>query len=64
MFKNLQTQVFQLPLQKSKLKVLDKIYYLFNAQELIHYRFGFKCDTNRIRQYFLSELRFEPGSLG
>jgi hypothetical protein len=35
-----------------------------NAQELTPYRFGFKCDTNRIRKYFLSELRFEPRSLG
>ncbi len=34
-----------------------------NAQELTPYRFGFKCDTNRIRKYFLSVLRFETGSL-
>jgi hypothetical protein len=36
---------------------------LFNAQELTLYRFGFKCDTNRIKKYFLSEPRFEPGYL-
>ena len=35
-----------------------------NAQELTPYRFEFKCDTNRIRKYFLSMPRFEPGSLG
>jgi hypothetical protein len=34
-----------------------------NAQALTPYRFGFKCDTNRIKTYFLSELRFEPGSV-
>jgi hypothetical protein len=35
-----------------------------NAQELPPYRFEFTCDTNRIRKYFLSLPRFEPGSLG
>jgi hypothetical protein len=34
------------------------------AQELTPNLFGFKCDPNRIRKYFLSEPRFEPGSLG
>jgi hypothetical protein len=35
-----------------------------NGQELIPYIFEFKCHTNRIKKYFLSKLRFEPGSLG
>jgi hypothetical protein len=35
-----------------------------NAQELSPYSLGFKRYTNRIRTYFLSEPRFEPGSLG
>jgi hypothetical protein len=34
------------------------------AQELIPNIFGFQCDINRIRKYFLSELKFKPGSLG
>jgi hypothetical protein len=39
-------------------------YILTNyAQELTPYRFRFKCDTNRIRKYFLFELTFEPRSL-
>jgi hypothetical protein len=35
-----------------------------NAQELTPYRFGFKCDINRIRKYFLPGPRFEHRSLG
>jgi hypothetical protein len=35
-----------------------------NAHKLTSYRFGFKCETNRIRKYFLSELRFKTRSLG
>jgi hypothetical protein len=31
-----------------------------NAQEATAKRLGFKCDTNKIRKYFLFELRFEP----
>jgi hypothetical protein len=31
-----------------------------SAQELTPYSFGFKCDTKRIRKYFLSEPRFDP----
>ncbi len=34
-----------------------------NAQELTPYRFEFKSDTNRIRKYFPSMPKFEPGSL-
>jgi hypothetical protein len=35
-----------------------------NAQELTPYRFEFKYDSNRIRKYFRSVPRFEPGSQG
>jgi hypothetical protein len=35
-----------------------------SAQEITPYRCEFKCDTNRIRKYFLSVLWFEHRSLG
>jgi hypothetical protein len=35
-----------------------------SAQELTPYRFEFKCESNRIRKYFLSMPRFQTGSLG
>jgi hypothetical protein len=31
-----------------------------NAHELTPYRFGTKFYTDRIRKYFVSEMRFEP----
>jgi hypothetical protein len=42
----------------------DPTIFIKNAQDLTPYRFEANCDTNRIRKYFLSLLRFESGSIG
>jgi hypothetical protein len=34
------------------------------AEELILYRYEFKCNRNKIRKYFLAVPRYEPRSLG
>jgi hypothetical protein len=39
-------------------------YVTNNPQELTPHRLEFKCDTNRIRNYFLSMPSCEPESLG